>query len=282
MAKDFRDFILKCLRLMLRPIVSFCVSRGIKFRDFSEVSKKLFVLSAQEELSSKNTPISVGRLSLMTGLQRPEIKRLQKSVSSWEIPAQDLIVRIVGQWASDKRFQETSGVPRPLFTEGKKGDFAKLVASVSRDLNPHTVRFELERLGLVAHIDSHAHLLSSSRIATGEIEKSLEFLSSDVRDLIRAGEENAFGEHLVPNLHATTSYDNISDEQLPKIKRWMLELGQRIHEECRTFLSKFDRDINPKDGDEGIGRNRISFGTFSYSEKSVVSKSKASTTKRQS
>jgi len=245
---------------MLRPIASFCVSRGLRFQDFIDISKRAFVDSAEDKLRKEKEPISTSKISVMTGIQRPEVSRISKNPE--KIKSKDFIARVVGQWSSDKKFLDKKNKPKKLYYEGLNSDFSKLVQTVSSDLNPHTVRFELERLELVETDKGYATLLSPVYITSGDPKNTLRLGAYDVEDLLVALEENAFTSHDMPNLQARTEYDNIPDENIDVIKKWFMDAGSRFHDQARKFLSKFDRDISKKQS-KSTGKNRIVLGTYS-------------------
>lgn len=255
-----RSLLSSCLKIMLRPIAEFCLSRGFRIQDFIEVSKRVFVESAARALEDQEANTSVSRVSAMTGIQRPEVRRL---LSQGERPERkDIVTRLIGQWAEDRRFRDPGGkTPRALGFSGKNSEFERLVRLVSCDLNPHTVRFELERLGLVEVLGKNVVLKKVEFIAEGDPLQVLRYAAEDVSDLTAAVQENAFVSARTPNLHARTQYDNIPDEYVPKIKSSLLALGRKFHAQARALLAPFDRDINPR-GARGQGRNRVVVGTF--------------------
>ena len=261
MANRHKDFLDSCVLLMLRPLVDFCVARGIRFQDFVELSKQSFVASARTQLLERDSNLSHSRLSAMTGLQRLEIKRLLDN--KVKTAPKDIVTRLLGQWERDRRFLDRSGHPKPLLISGPSSEFKKLVRSVSKDLNHHTVKLELERLGLIEISDEKAKLLHAENIVRGDPLKAFQFASEDVHDLLTAVEENAFLSATSPNLHARTQYDNIPERYVPKIKDALLRLGHRFHARARSLISAYDRDINPSLGDSGGGRYRVVIGTFS-------------------
>lgn len=129
--------------------------------------------------------ISVSRLSVMTGLHRPDVIRLYKTKNIYNSRA-DVITRIIGQWQSDKRFTTTRGKPRALLFEGKDSEFAKLVCAVSADLNPYTALFELERMGTVERTSKGLILQHRMYLPRGSAVEGFELLSRDAEDLISA------------------------------------------------------------------------------------------------
>ena len=71
-------------------------------------------------------------------------------------------------------------------------------------------------------------------------------LAQDADFLLRAVEKNIFAEPNIPNLHISTVFDNICQENMPEIQEWLLDKGTAFHEEARAYLAKFDKDANPR------------------------------------
>ena len=250
------------LRMLLLPVVKFCLRRAVKFQEFSSIARALFIEAAARELEGKRSRASTSRLSVVTGLTRREVDRLLAATP--HAPAeQNLVIKVIGQWAGDRRFTDARGEPKALAYEGLASPFAKLVARVSTDLNHHTVLFELERLGFIARSNGGARLLIPAYITRENAEEGAEMLGADMDDLLRAVENNVFDGTPLPHLHARTEYDNIAAEKIPEIKKWLLDLGRRVHAEARKYLSRFDKDINPALRSSTPGA-RVKLGTFSY------------------
>jgi len=258
--ENIQTFIRSCIALLMRPIADLCIARGIHFQDFVEIAKKTFTESAAQRLTSEGKGQSVSRLSIMTGLQRPDVQRLLNQPT--QVESRAFITKVVGQWASGKSFIGRDKKPRSLSVEGAGSEFAALVRSVSSSLSPHTVKFELERLNLIKTEDGIATLLSPAYISVKDPFQTIRFAAEDARDLVTAARENAEEADTIPNLHARTYYDNVPNEKVGEIRNWFLNLGRSVHADARKFLSRFDRDINPK-GVRGSGRNRVLLGTFS-------------------
>lgn len=251
--------IAKALRSILRPVAKFCIRRSIKFQEFSEIAKAAFVDAAHEELQDDDGP-STSKLSVITGLQRRDIERLRAAPEDLS-PEKNIITRLVGHWSTQKRFVDAKGKAKKLTIAGVQSEFAQLVHSLSKDLNHHTVLFELERLRLAHRERNRAVLDFPAHISTRELDAGLTVLSADVSELIAAVDENLFDQVHPPNLHARTSYDNICVEFVPEIRTWLLRFGRKIHDEARRYLSKFDKDINTKLKDKP-GGVKVVLGTF--------------------
>ena len=264
-----RDIMLDCLGLLLRPIVRFCLRRSLKIQDLLEAAKVAFVSLAEDEIADSKA--STSKLSIMTGLHRRDVMRLWKEQRAPKNQG-SLLTRVLGQWQQDRRFQTKQGKPRLLEYEGKESEFVDLVRSVSKDLNPYTVLFELERIGAVVRVGSNLKLVTTTYVPRGNLKESFSLLASDSEDLLSAVEENLVNTPAIPNLHIKTHYDNICEEFVPQIRNWFLDRGAAFHREAREFLAKFDKDLNPALA-KHKGGVRAAVGTFSRIEEPAHARS---------
>jgi hypothetical protein len=262
MAAPGTQIIAFTLRMLLLPVVRFCLRRAVKFQEFSSIAREIFIEAARRELLAKDASASTSRLSVVTGLTRREVDRLVKSAPA-AAEEQNLIIKVLGQWNGDRGFLDAHGNPKTLTFEGLESQFAKLVGLVSKDLNHHTVLFEMERLGFVVRQEDKVKLVIPAYITRENAKEGAQMLGSDVEDLVRAVETNVLESVKLPHLHARTEYDNIAPEKLPEIQRWLLEFGKKVHTEARKFLSRFDMDINPAVRSTKPGA-RVKVGTFSF------------------
>ena len=264
----------RVVRRLLRPVLAFCVRRSLRLREILEIAKSVLVEIAVEELQNKGEEVSVSRVALMTGVHRKDVTELIRQQAP-RPSGETLFQRLIGQWRSDKRFSN-SGYPRPLSHVGQDSEFATLVRSVNRELNPYSILFELTRMGAVEERRDGVYLLKNEYVPVGKLEDRFALVGRDVDDLVRAAEENIIAEPEVPNLHLSTTYDNINPADLPKIRRWFMHEGAKLHERARQFLSKHDFDINPARSPQRGGA-RVVIGTFSFSTDQGKSSQPAST-----
>ncbi len=263
MPLELQQRLTKSLKRLLRPLLRFCVRHSIKFQDMLDLLKAAFIEVAEEELRSRDESINTSRLAMVTGLQRKDISRLQGNDPSTDSGA-SLLSRIIGQWQQHKDFCQRPGSPRLLGFEGAESEFAELVKSISKDINPYTVLFELERAGLVSRQDNHLELRTATYNISGvaQFEQAFELLERDSSDLLQAVEQNVLHSLKVPNLHQHTEYDNICVDALPQIQKWLLDKGTTFHEQARNYLAKFDQDVNPRLRKKQGGA-RVALGAFS-------------------
>lgn len=236
--------------------------------------KGVYVEVAREQLQKQGAAASASRISVMTGVHRKDVSRLLEAAPVAKA-SKNLAARIIGAWRNSKRFCNASGKPRVLSAEGKESEFVSLVQSVSVDLNPYTVLFELERIGAVQRVRSGVRLVSRLYNPRGDSAAGIGLLGSDISDLMAAVEENIerTEPNAVPNLHIKTEYDNIPETAAAEIRSWCLREGSAFHQRVRNFLSQFDRDISSKKLKDGPSI-RVAVGAFSRIENVKVGERK--------
>lgn len=270
MSKVFEKNIIE----LLIPFTQFCYRRGLKIQQLVEMVKIALIRTAERDLLSRGDEVNVSRLSVATGLQRRDVMRLWQSKGDQKLSS-NIITKVIGQWVSDKRFATGAGKPKVITFEGKESEFAELVASVSQDINPYTVLFELERSENVVRTPKGLKLKKAVfQPSDKDTASGLNLLTGDISDFIRAVEQNIFQPPTVPHLHIKTDYDNIPSDMLPEIKALVLSEGDAFQKRMRDYLSRFDRDINPTV--KGRGRARVAVGTFSFTEELTSKKEKKS------
>jgi hypothetical protein len=251
------------LKNLLRPAVRFGLRRGIKVRAIVDELKSLLIEEARAELHRAKQDLTISKLSVMTGLQRRDVQRISSPISESEQHL-DLLTRVIGAWGSDDRFSR-GAKPRALSFEGTQSDFAELVKGVSSDLNPSTVLFELERLGLVERKGSELRLLWNSYQISGDVDDAYTLLERDIRTLIESVDLNITKSAPIPNLHISTHFDNVSVNEVPAIREWLLKKGAALHAEAREYIGSLDKDLNPARYAE-TGGAKVTLGSFSLCE----------------
>jgi hypothetical protein len=259
--QDSSSVLMSALTALLRPIAGLCLRHSLRIQEILECFKVALIAAAEDQLTRSGETITKSRLHVMTGIHRKDIDRLSDEERTTPKPL-SLIPRIIGQWLGDKNFRASSGTPRTLSFEGDNSDFHRLVRSVSRELNPAAVLFELERTAIVERRKDGLKLLREGYAPADKIEHAFGVLAADCDDLMRTVEENIAGKEEIPNLHARTVFDNVHPESYEELRRWLMREGHELHRKARAMLSELDRDINPQITDRGHGV-KVVLGTFS-------------------
>lgn len=242
----YDDKRLKYLQMMVTPVIRYCLRNSHSVQDLVRVVKVAFVQLAVEDLEKKHLKVNQSRISVITGLTRSEVSRISQNEETEAGPSVSVLARVIALWQVDKRFTTKGGRPRALSYRGEPNDLRDLVESVSNHIDAGAVLFELERQEIIERSKESIKLVKFiHRIGHNEA-KGFELLSNDIDSLLSAVEQNIRKETDISNLHIRTEYDNIIKEDIPKIKRWLLKEGKAFHRKARAFISKYDRDVNPR------------------------------------
>ncbi|MCB0345463.1 MAG: hypothetical protein KDD66_10110 [Bdellovibrionales bacterium] len=251
------------IKRMLRPIVRHCIRGSSKIQNLIKLLKEVYVEVAVEELVNSGEKVTLSRISVMTGVQRVDAKKIYRDDESLGPVIGDVASRVIGQWSADKHFLTKDGKPKVLTYEGRDSEFEVLVAKISKNLGPAAVLFELERVGAVQKTRGGLRLEVVSQKLGRHRAYVSRLLGKSVEALMTASYENGLSNQAdVPHLHIQTEYDNVFVEDLPKIQEWIKREGRRFHKRARDYISKFDQDINRKVGKPAGAR--VLLGAFGY------------------
>ncbi len=110
-----------------------------------------FVRAAVSRARMKNGRVNQSRVAIMTGLTRPEVRRLvadgvsvgasQEVYGAW---------RVIEGWNQDPEFLNAKGKPKKLVLGGGYGTFNSLARKYSADIPPRATLEELRRLNVIS------------------------------------------------------------------------------------------------------------------------------------
>ncbi len=268
---EIRKTLTASILKLLRPLVRLMLRNGFTYGDFADLSKWTFMDVASKEFGIPGRKQTVSRVSVITGLTRKEVSRLQKI----DTPDDSAIAhqynraaRVISGWLRDPRFQSKKGTPAPLYFDKGKASFSKLVKEHSGDVPPRAIYDELIRVGTIAKDESgKITLLSDGYVPrTGETGK-LHILGTDVQLLIDTIDHNLQQGSRTPYFQRKVAYDNLPIEALFEFRSMSAEMSQALLVECDKYLSQHDRDLNPDV--DGTGRKQAGIGIY-YFEQDVI------------
>lgn len=157
MSDKNREDIYAVLLSTLRPIASMLLRLGVTYQDFERVAQAAFVAVAAKEYGGRGKPANASRISLITGLTRKVVGRIQSAPASVVPPyigRGSLPAEVLNVWHTDFHFCNTLGKPKPLPWDGESTSFCELVRKCSKSVSPATLRAELVRVGAVTVSES--------------------------------------------------------------------------------------------------------------------------------
>ena len=267
--EQLRELQLRCLGLLLRPIVRYSIRRSQSIQDFVEVAKSVYVDIAKEEMEQVTEKINISRISIVTGMHRAEVARIFNKVDGLRAEkTQNIPVQVLSRWEQDKKYKTKTGRLRAISFEGEDSEFHKMVKSVNKHASPSTVLFDLERSGVVKQSTKGLVLVKGFLLRSPDVEMVYRVASMDINTLIKTIDENlADPEKEVKNHHQRTEYNNIYEKDLETVRDWFWREGKRFHKRARDFLSQFDKDVvpppSPKEDKEWKAGCSVTFCAFS-------------------
>jgi hypothetical protein len=191
------DAAVEALLKVMVPMARVAIDHGIQFKSMEELLKKAMILAAQDATaSSGGNGGSTSQLSVITGLHRQEIKRLQEQTRPASARTeQTRVCELFIRWTTDPKWLDEQGRPLILPRRLERDDqpcFEKLARSVTKDVHPRTMLDELIRLDLasVDPSENSVSLLRGAFVPVGKVSESLAFLGANVGDHLSAAQAN--------------------------------------------------------------------------------------------
>ena len=253
---------LEILRRILAPIVRYMLRKGVNIQNFIEVTKRVFVDVARDELLQSTSKVNASRLSMVTGIPRQDVTRISKAAALPPAATESLLSRVINRWRQDPTYLTKGKTPRVLSCDGSESEFQSLVTSVNKHVKPGTVLFELKRSGAVTKTSQGLKLIRPPERPPEEWVGPITALAEDIDTLIHAVDQNVVNPEKARNLHLRTEYDNIIKVKIPEVCDWLQKEGRKFHGQAREFLAKRDHDVNPAQDEEGGGHIVVTIFTY--------------------
>jgi hypothetical protein len=243
------------------PLARLAVARGLRFDALDELLRGAFVEAAREAHPEVAETRGVSRVSAATGLNRREVTRLMKAVAP-EPPKRSLATELFTRWLSDPTLRRKGAPLRTLPRQGKAPSFESLAQSVTKDVHPRTLLEEVCRLGL-ARIDEASDsvtLLRDTYVPSGDEQRMLGFLGSNVGDHLSAAAANVMGQdprHLEQAMFAS----ELSSQSLEQLRPAVAAQWQALMRELAPLVQQM------MDEDEAGKRSRnqrLRIGMYAY------------------
>lgn len=259
--------LLDTLARVLAPVVRLMIAKGVTYQMASELLKRVYVKVAQAHFVDDDAATGT-KLSLITGLNRKEIRRLTSDAEAEKRPEDmtSYAAAAYALWRSDRRWRERDGKPKtlPRRPVGRQVSFDDLVRSITTDHRPSAVLDELIRLGFVYEDDQgNVNIKSEAFLPQQNMEDKFHALAGNLEDHANAAVLNVLSPQ--PEfLERSIFSDELSLESAEELARLSLEEWQRIHD------STIERAIAAETKDAETGRPgvmRIRLGMYFYAEK---------------
>lgn len=256
--------LVRAILAVARPLVRLLIAKGITLPYLTNLLKAVYVQVAETRFKVEDEAPSVSRLSVLTGLQRRDIKRIQDAPPPDRRPPQALSLgsRLMAIWAGDDRYRDAAGKPKPLprtSSDPAAVSFDGLMRDVSKDVRPKAILDELLRLGLATLDGDMVTLNAAGFVPRGGFDEKAYFLGRNVADHVAASVHNLLEEG-APLLERAVYYDKLTEDSLKRLTARARDLGtEALLTFNREALACADRDAGKPEA-----RYRMALGLYYY------------------
>ena len=259
---------------ILRPLVRILLRNGVSYGTFADLAKWVYVDVATRDFGLPGRKQSVSRVSVITGLSRKEVVRVQElphPEDQLEEDRYNRAAKVITSWHTDHDFLDRNGDPLALPFEADGISFSELVKRYSGDVPARAVLDELLRVGSIQRLED-GRVIPTSRAYIPQISETdkLHILGTDVGGLVHTIDHNLNPETGEPRFQRKVFYDNLPDEAMAELRHLSAEQGQTLLEHLNDWMAKHDRDSNP--GIDGSGRNSAGIGIYYFENPDVNEK----------
>ncbi len=258
--------LLEAVARALLPLVRLLIARGVTYQATAEMLKRVYVQAARKHFSP-GEEVTGSRLSLLTGLNRKEIRRLTegetKEVALDGIASHAAAIHAV--WISQRRFRDRKGVPRVLARHSRddKPSFDELVRHITTDHRPAALLEELVRLELVdVDGDGNVALRQQPFLSRASFDDRLRPLAANLEDHAAAAVENVLGRE-PPFLERSVFSDELSEDSVARLHELVRQRWREIHDE--VIAEAIEQEKQDKKAGKATD-SRIRMGMYFYSQ----------------
>lgn len=252
---------------VLAPLVRLLIARGVTFQMASELLKRVYVKAAQKHFVGDEEATGT-QLSLLTGLNRKEIRRLTADeVPKGVEPMASFASAVHTIWRTQRRWRDKSGNPKALPRRNSSHllSFDDLVKSVTTDHRPSAIFDELMRLDYISVDKKENVLLKNDTFPlTPDASDRLLRITETLEDHISASVANVLYEHpkFLDRFIYGDEMSNSSADALQNMARLEWEKTQNKLIEQAIAYEEHDAANGEKNS------TRIRVGMYFYSEAS--------------
>lgn len=245
---------------ILKPLIRVLIRNGIAYGTFADIARKIYVDTGFEEAKRQDQKQTVSNVSILTGINRKEVKRLKEALNyntDSSLRKFNRVVRVIAGWQHDEEFLDSDHEPKDLLLEGKKASFTNLVKKYSGDMPVVAMLNALIDSGNIRVIDNgNIQLINPNYLPATDSEKKLNILGIDTAELMQTIDHNINVEQ--PDdawFQRKASNTQVKIEALPKIK-------QRINKKAQLLLEDIDADFSANESESEADSCSVSIGIY--------------------
>ena len=196
MSESYRAQLIHTFRTVLRPLVRILFRAGIRFDEFIELIRGIYVEITIRNAMEIGKKITTGRISILSGVARRDVERLVASNDWLQVPKPTdvaALAAVLHRWHTDSTFLGPYGVPLELPMNGQGGrNFTDLVRGCPIAIEPNSAYEQLLSAGMIVKSgETHVKVLSRTYLSPQPMSaEMLEQFGSAIRNLASTIDHN--------------------------------------------------------------------------------------------
>ena len=230
MTETYRAQLVHTLRSVLRPLARILFRAGVRFDEFVELLRGIYVEITIRDALDAGQKISTGRISILSGVSKRDVDRLISTDDWLRIPKPTdaaALAAVLHRWHTDSAFLGPYGVPLELPLTGQGGrNFTDLVAGSPIAIDATNAFEQLLAAKMIAKSgDTHVKVMSRSYVMP-------EPLSAEMLE--------HFGSAMT-NLASTLNFNMTPSQKSKRLERSVFP-DDGLPDELREEFDQFVRD----------------------------------------
>jgi hypothetical protein len=266
MEKNSRDQLLYSFRRVLRPLIRILVRSGVRYDEFLELVKGVYVESAVRDGLGDGVKPTRAKISISTGVPRRDVDRFIDHDGALPAAPRTLtktLAEILNVWHTDPQFVGPYGIPLELEVRGHKGrSFTDLVKAVEHGAAPGLILDELIRLRTVVWSgDTHVRTVSRAFIPVEEMSPAqLEFFGNALTRLAGTLQYNLDRANAGKRLERSVQSDRgLPPEVVPIFEKHVRERVTDLLTDLDNWLSPYSAQVQP-----GVEMQKVGLAVFQF------------------
>jgi uncharacterized protein DUF6502 len=265
--KGPREHLLETFRRVLRPLVRILVRAGVRYDEFLELIRRVYVETAVRDGLGDGVPLTRSRVSISTGVARRDVDRFIDKEDDIPPVGKSMtrsLMEVLHEWHTNPHFVGPYGIPLELeLGQAKSRGFQELVNFVNPSVASKDALEELVRLRAVVR-SGGTHVRAVSRVLKPVEEMSPAQLEVFGNALTRLADTVQFNMD-ARNLEKRLEQSVISDHGLPKDVVPIFE--KYVRERVMELLIEIDNWLSPystKETPHSEPAERIGIAVFQF------------------
>jgi hypothetical protein len=176
---------------LLAPVVRAVVKSGVTYKEFCLLSKATYIETVSKDYGIRGRPTNTSRISLITGIDRKEIKRIKNRLETDTLLDEsekfdNRLTQILEAWHSTPQYVDENFLPKALTLEGNSPSFLSLAKIFGGDVPLHAIykelllggAIELQENGLIRPLTTRFLPKNSKPYDTKEFYNALDALNA--------------------------------------------------------------------------------------------------------